>query len=84
MPQLKISCHRKKYPNYRYFGRLLLRLTHAVSAKFLAKSIGSHKVKYFIPPWVYLSQPLGQIACFIAKSISNCESFNEYLIQVEI
>ena len=50
MPQLKISCHREKYPNYRYFRRHLSRLTPAVPGEILAESIGSHEVKYFIPP----------------------------------
>ena len=31
LPQFKVSCHWKKYPNFRYFGHLLLRLTPAVS-----------------------------------------------------
>ena len=52
MPQLKISCHREKYPNYRYFRRHLSRLTPAVPGEILAESIGSREVKYFILPWV--------------------------------
>ena len=54
-PQLKEFCHRKKYPNYRYFGRLLSRQLPLFRAKFLAESTGSHEVRYFIPPCLNMS-----------------------------
>ena len=47
-----IYCHRKKlfFPNYPYFERSCRVWLPLFRAKFLAESIGSHEVKYFIPP----------------------------------
>ena len=49
MPQLKISCHRKKYPNYHYFGRLLSRLTHAVLGEIFGWKYWLPQSKIFYP-----------------------------------
>ena len=63
MPQLKISCHWKKYPNYCYFGRLLSRLTSAVSGEIFGWKYWLQRSKLFYPtlgklPSLYIkSQP---------------------------
>ena len=63
--EAEMSCHRKKFlvtgrntqitAILDVFCRVWLPLFRA---KFLAESIGSHEVKYFIPPWAQLKLEL--------------------------
>ena len=66
LSEAEMSYHKKKFlafrrnflskketfsPNYRYFERSCRIWLPLFRAKFSAESIGSHEVKYFIPPW---------------------------------